>query len=614
MKSIITVGLFAILGILFLTILTDIADQSSVTTLSTSETILTDNTYSLAEEYHSTQSATTASNVSLKFDGIDDTVIYSGDIISNASGQSFEVWFKSDANAIDSSDSQPFLSTGYFYAHLRDEPAQTNSTIKFRYSDGIAARTLSFALPDNDREWHHMVAIFEPNNDLRGRHTMSLYVDGKNSVNGENIAASSFSYLNTDNLPTIINENGWNVGEKGGVYFNGSVGSVKIYDRAITGKEALELYYSSSRTSASPYEKYIPIIMLHQYVGDAATTSSLQINESMLIDFMEFLQEHNYETITYVDYLNWTKGNIEIADNSLIIGWDDSSTEQWYEAAQIMDGYGYHSVMQLNPGSISDTGTRNWTTVNDLIQNYSWGIASHNYEHCHVGSRTTGTAPTWCNTTDTRRGNMSLAKTTIQTKTGVTPVAFIPPYNDFGIDQAEQTIVMADCDDFYEICTGNTFEMIGPCFNGKHTNLTNGEVCRVEFGNFTSPKALRLGLNQSVALNSNLYAGVNLREGSDSVAHDYSDNSYNGTISGAVWQNDSSTESLTKGIDYTASGQTFTIINPNYAYSTIDFDYKYWQQNSTRTYTLIMIGLFALLIIIGLMVFITKALNLKGGD
>ena len=72
-----------------------------------------------------------------------------------------------------------------------------------------------------------------------------------------------------------------------------------------------------------------------------------------------------------------------------------------------------------------------------------------------------------------------------------------------------------------------------------------------------------------------LQINLKLNENTGTTAYDVSGNGNNGTITGATWADDAVDNTLTNGVDYTQSGNQFTIDNSDYAWSEFTANY-FW--------------------------------------
>lgn len=162
-------------------------------------------------------------NFALSFNGSSDKVGASNYAFTNTQPITYSCWMKLNADGIDSPSSQNFLSCNYFWFYVR---YNTNRVV-FRFSDGISAREVYYQLGAGDRNWHHVVGVYN------GNKTTSLYVDGI-------LRAGPTSF---PNLPTS-NANGLQIGEvtRNTSFFNGSMDEVLIYNRALDATEVSTLY------------------------------------------------------------------------------------------------------------------------------------------------------------------------------------------------------------------------------------------------------------------------------------------------------------------------------------------------------------------------------------
>ena len=84
----------------------------------------------------------------------------------------------------------------------------------------------------NDGKWHHIAFTYDGSNTAAG---IKLYVDGN---------ADSLTTLQDADPGTLVN-NSFEIGKRnGGIegYFNGSIDDVRIYNRALSAGEVLDLY------------------------------------------------------------------------------------------------------------------------------------------------------------------------------------------------------------------------------------------------------------------------------------------------------------------------------------------------------------------------------------
>jgi peptidoglycan/xylan/chitin deacetylase (PgdA/CDA1 family) len=377
--------------------------------------------------------------------------------------------------------------------------------------------------------WHHVCALYLNN------YSLSLYLDG-DFVNQD----TTFSgIINQTNRPFLIGARDSNF------YFNGSIDEVEFFYNTISPSMISYMYSSDTRSNS----KFIPVIAFHQY----NSTGEYAINESYFSQVMNLINSLGYDTITDIDYLNYTKGFISLPSKPIMITWDDSDTDGWISAAKIMSSYSYKSVMFV------DTSSINWTEVNILINTYNWSIGSHGVNHCNM--------LTSCNSTTNWTYEFSISKTNIIGNTTKIPYSFRYP------NSAWNSSTQSYCALNYSLCFGDPNgipNLYRNDFLFKNTNLTNGEAESMYYDNATVLNDFNFLLNNSYGIQFLVFKGM-INENSGSVVHDSSINSINGTITGNIsWNNDNSYLLLSKeNYDISKTDNSFTInaLNNEYLYS-----------------------------------------------
>tara|TARA_B100000963_G_scaffold248662_1_gene217735 strand:- start:449 stop:1171 length:723 start_codon:yes stop_codon:yes gene_type:complete len=103
-----------------------------------------------------------------------------------------------------------------------------NTPVFFIWSSGTTYETPGTGARADDGNWHHLVGVFNPSTSLQ------LYIDG------------NLEQENTTSIPaTIDNDNvDFNIGRaaNGLYYYNGNIGPVLIYNRALTALEVSQNY------------------------------------------------------------------------------------------------------------------------------------------------------------------------------------------------------------------------------------------------------------------------------------------------------------------------------------------------------------------------------------
>lgn len=375
-------------------------------------------------------------------------------------------------------------------------------------------------------------------------------------------------------------------GYRGAGYFNGSLDDFRLYNKSIGIAAANKIHMENVKTK---YNNFVPVIMLHRYVGNEQSNREYKINYTQLVNILDVLNESNYTTITDYQLKNWTVDGVELPERPIMITWDDSSVTEWVEAAGVMEEYGYVSVISLTTGWNFTTG-QEWENVTRLVDEYGWGVASHSDEHCHMGSETGGSAPTWCNETVSRRGNLSAAYQAILSNTSRVPVMHVFPWNDDGVDDNERLDVISDCMLNYTICFNSArsaSEYYASDFVYINANSSLGEFYRIEVDNETTREELSYILNYSHGIDGLVFESA-MDENRNSTLYDRKGNNFTGDISGggATWDDDGVNVTLVEGVDYNVLIGDLELVNESYSHSNIIYS-NYIVNGTLRYETLI---------------------------
>lgn len=567
--AVLIIGMLAFISLVVLNNLKN-TDVLSATGNATSNTFLAQvnvaNT--LSNEAFTHTSMTVKNQTWLDFDGVNGPVDSKGINLSdedyyspwlNGNKSTFSLWINvAGWTAGDGSDGRRYAfskarsTAGYSYEYdlsVANTSQPNSQNIYFRMLDGAGtvASSVGCVVTYTVNSWHYC----------------SIVMDGAIAYGyGDNSFVSSGSINNLD-----VNGTGdLRIGERAGWLFNGSIDQFKIYSEPLSAAAVRQQYQLGGYGDTG---KFIPVLMLHQYLGVAPQGSVLQINQSQLIMLMDFFDAENYTTITDFEYYNWTQGNVELPENPVMMIWDDSQLNQWVEAAEVMAPYGQKSVIALTTGL---TTAAEWINASVLINDYNWSIASHSQSHCHLGDGTGGTVPTWCNDTISMRGNLSQSKQDIIDNTGLTPITFVHTYNDWNAD------TMGNASDYYLMAFGsaagaNPIHQRKAKFIDKNSGYFTGELTRIEISNITTLEDLNIKLNKTYKTET-LVLNLGMNENQGVTSHDLSTNAKNASIIGTTWGNDNINMLLTPTVDYSTTATTATLLAAALSWSEIIVNYN----------------------------------------
>ncbi|MDD4924653.1 MAG: LamG domain-containing protein [Dehalococcoidales bacterium] len=176
----------------------------------------------------------------LNFDGSNDYVdAGNGSSLTITGALTVEAWIKADSFTCDTYFCQ-IVDKYYSEYHLRITNAANGQKIQFYVNSGSIAVTGK--TPLSTKEWHHVVAVFSPNNYLK------VYLDGVEDG------------AKTTGVPASTNSSAYSllIGRRvdiDGAYFEGLIDDVRIYNYARTAEQIRQDYNAGLATKLGPSGK-----------------------------------------------------------------------------------------------------------------------------------------------------------------------------------------------------------------------------------------------------------------------------------------------------------------------------------------------------------------------
>ncbi len=166
----------------------------------------------------------------LKFDGIDDYASLPGSSCNFNTYDSFTIsfWVKSgDGNANQDAILEKWTSAGGPYSFVFRY--YMGDVVEFARYDGTHNPAVISVTKINDGRWHHVVGVVDSYSRI-----MYLYIDGKLDA-----------FAKDTTTGTTVNSANLYLASRGGsmLYFNGTIDEIRIYNRALSHDEILELYH-----------------------------------------------------------------------------------------------------------------------------------------------------------------------------------------------------------------------------------------------------------------------------------------------------------------------------------------------------------------------------------
>lgn len=379
-----------------------------------------------------------------------------------------------------------------------------------------------------------------------------LYVNGSHK---QSIATINQVRNNNSNATLGIGRTGGYDGQ----YFNGSIAYTRLHNNTLSDLQI--------RIIKNEYilGKGIPILMYHD-INNTNRADGLNVNLSNFADQLKYLNDSGFEVINFNQFLNWRNNIGSIPNKPIILTFDDAYVSQLNIAAQNLSVYGWVGSIAVNVDYINKESAgvlyekvMNWTQVQEIVDIYNWEIISHGYNHSNaIGLNIIE-----------RQEQFELSKSFLETQLGVTINTYIFPGN------SRNSSIDDECLLYYDMCTGNSKLVTSSLTDFVYKSSNLGGMFRVQMTNETIVDTSLILQNEFSEINvdEGLISDWNLNENQGTIAYDSSGNSNNGTISGATWNNDGITITLTNLVDYSLSGNIFTILNDDLSWNQIVTSY-----------------------------------------
>ncbi len=541
--------IFLVVGVILMVVISGLIVQSFLDSpsldcvatnniTSSNQTILTQSTSTLTPVGDGIASLNANANNQtwLEFDGVDDYIQFSAGNFGTDSKVTFSAFFK----IFDNTTTQSVFNNRQDGNHRISLGPISNSRFTFSLGNGTSSQDVSSPSDKNfvqEDRWYHIVGV------SNGSYIM-LYIDGLRQNNFQTVFYNG-NMNSTNELRIGLRPDGIND-------LNGSVDDVRIYNRTLTPADIIGLYQSNSLTSNNTL---IPVFFSH-----------IVSNESILTTKLDYLNDSGFNSITDVEYYNWTQGDFTLPDKPFIWIWDDGALSIW-NATILMNSYGYKGVLAGTTTYINETGNLSWSNVTEMITTYNWSIASHSDTHCDFVGNAFNQK---CHSQEEMDGNFSVSKQKIIDNTGITPITFIHPGNSWNSTSMSRCILN------YTLCFGSGYNYWNAKYIKIDSGTSNNELVRIELDDSETINNMNEFLNYTLD-DSKLQLKLNLNENSGTTTYDLSGNGNNGTITGATWNTDGLFALLTEGVDYSIGATTglFTILNSDLQWSEMIVSWSY---------------------------------------
>ena len=470
----------------------------------------------------------------LDFDGDNDYVDFGNDASLNTSDQDFTVMAFVYPDNLTTTVRRDIVTKSK--AGAREfilATRETNKSNMIVWTDAGGIHLIATGNELSTGEWHHITGW------VNGSQA-SMYDNGMLSGTDSTIAG----VRDKDGTSKLL------VGDiesasAGEVDWDGRIADIRLYNKTLDSKQIRRIYNESS--FGSGLGKSIPVLSYHKI--ETPSDVSTEVNLTDFTAQMDWLNSSGYETITYDNWKSWRDGSYALPEKPIILVFDDGWLSVFTNATPVMDDYDFIGVVSIITGkALNVANYMNWTQIQNLSDK-GWQIASHSFNASSVINYSSADLLRAFNDTKYQiEGNISIL-----------PTLFIYPNNENN-DTTDD-----ECAKYYTMCSGqsgstNTQES----FLFKTANLTheNGNPIgfrRILIRNITTLTELQ----NAVDYHDGLILHTKFNENQGTTVYDLSGEGNNGTITGATWNNDGVSISLTEGIDYNIYRDTdlFELLN-----------------------------------------------------
>jgi len=251
------------------------------------------------------------------FDGVDGKITNINGINQGFNNPiTYSTWIKLNSDGIESGASQPVITSDSSYIQIRG----LSNSVNIRYDNSVeGAIIISYDLGNGDRNYHHIVAYYD------GISTLMLYIDGISVGNKTSTTIGNTSYYNAG------------IGNAGSGYFNGSISTTQIYNKALTQEQITEIYNAGK-------DSYTPVGdgLVAQYSGrDFEGTTA---NPTTIYDTNQLVDGKINEAFTF----DGVDDYIVSTENSNFNATMDKSVSVWFKSNK--DGtniYNSQTIIQI---------------------------------------------------------------------------------------------------------------------------------------------------------------------------------------------------------------------------------------------------------------------------
>ncbi|NLX64231.1 MAG: polysaccharide deacetylase family protein [Clostridiaceae bacterium] len=270
-------------------------------------------------------------------------------------------------------------------------------------------------------------------------------------------------------------------------------------------------WYASNETGMK-----VPILMYHNLLEGNAPGDSLNVSAEVFDDQMYYLKAHGYNTITFSDLYNHYMNGSPLAENPIIITFDDGYVSNYTIGYPILKKYGFKACIFVITDAI---GRSNYLTEGQLREMSSSGVidvqnhsASHSY-YLYADSK------------EDMAEELSKSRSRIENITGKEVNVFCytcGKYSQRLVDELIEQNYIFSVTTKYGIASKNTHPFLlprlrvlgsdsGKTLNAKITKLTGRVTKYTGMPEETSPNEPIIVFDESMENNQDTYSGKQIQ-------------------------------------------------------------------------------------------------------
>jgi peptidoglycan/xylan/chitin deacetylase (PgdA/CDA1 family) len=131
---------------------------------------------------------------------------------------------------------------------------------------------------------------------------------------------------------------------------------------------------------------HLPVLLYHHIQSQDAAKADGQTSLTVYTDIfqsqMQYLKSKGYNTATMNDLINFFDAGTPIAENSVLLTFDDGYQDFYTDAYPTLSDLGFHAIMFVPTGLLQNPDYLTWDEINSM--NGSILFANHTWSHKNV--------------------------------------------------------------------------------------------------------------------------------------------------------------------------------------------------------------------------------------